>query len=268
MNQPSDYQPLERFTGLAKLYSQYRPTYPEAALDYVIHRARLNAQSVLVDVGCGTGIASRQFAERGISVIGIEPNQEMRRQAEAEAEGASNRIFAPRYQEGRAEATGLLDASAHAVLAAQAFHWFEWEAALREFHRILKPNGLVVLMWNERDESDPFTQAYGDGVRRLTDAEVFEPFHGRGEVLLKSPVFEDGEQAFFPNDQILDEEGILGRALSVSYAPRDGTPAREYADEVREIFQRFQREGKIIMRYQTSVFLARRRALVSTSRIS
>src|SRR6516164_11544627 len=131
MNQPSDYQPLERFTGLAKLYSQYRPTYPEAALDYVIHRARLNAQSVLVDVGCGTGIASRQFAERGMSVIGIEPNEEMRRKAEAEE--ISSEVSTLCYQEGRAEATGLPAASADSVLAAQAFHWFEGEAALREF---------------------------------------------------------------------------------------------------------------------------------------
>src|SRR5262245_39857316 len=152
MNRPSDYQPLERFTGLAKLYAQYRPSYPEAALDYIIHRAGLNAHSVLVDVGCGTGIATRQFAERGMSVIGIEPNEEMRRQAKAER--VSTGVFPPCYQEGRAEATGLPVASAEAVLAAQAFHWFEWEAALQEFHRILKPNGLVILMWNERDESD------------------------------------------------------------------------------------------------------------------
>src|ERR1700736_1372252 len=103
MTSPADYQPTERFTGLAQLYSRYRPTYPAAALDFIIEKCRLDSRSLLVDVGCGTGIASRQFAERGIPVIGIEPNGEMRRQAESEHLPAH--VPAPTYWEGRAEAT-------------------------------------------------------------------------------------------------------------------------------------------------------------------
>jgi SAM-dependent methyltransferase len=254
---PSDYQPTERFSGLAGSYSQYRPAYPAAALDFVMSRCGLNDRSVLVDLGCGTGISSRLFAARGIQVIGIEPNADMRQQAESESLPAGVPI--PRYQSGRAEATRLSDASADAVLAAQAFHWFEPEATLREFHRILKPNGWVILLWNQRDESDPFTRAYGAGVRRLTDAEVFEPCHGKGDALLKSPLFEDGELAFFSNEQVLDEISLLGRAFSVSYAPRDDASAKRYADELRDIFRGFQKDGRVTMRYETSVFLARRR---------
>jgi SAM-dependent methyltransferase len=263
MPSPADCQPTERFTGLAQLYSQYRPTYPNVALDFIINRCRLNEQSIVVDVGCGTGISTRQFAARGLTVIGIEPNAEMRRQAEAEQ--LHSDASAPRYQEGRAEVTGLPSSIADAVLAAQAFHWFESETALREFHRILKPDGWAVLLWNERDESDPFTQAYGAGVRRLNEAEVIEPFHGRGEVLLTSLLFQDGDQKHFHHEQVLDETGLMGRAFSVSYAPRDGESARRYAEEIRQAFRRFQHDGRIILRYVTSVFLARRRALVSPS---
>jgi SAM-dependent methyltransferase len=252
---PSDYQPTERFSGLAGLYSQYRPDYPAAALDFLMSRCRLSGQSILVDVGCGTGISSRLFAARGIRVIGIEPNADMRRQAEAESLPS---VSAPTYQPGRAEATGLSPTSADAVLAAQSFHWFDPEAAIREFHRILKPNGFVILIWNQRDESDSFTRAYGAGVRRLTDAEVFEPYHGKGDALLRSALFEDGERAFFPNEQSLDESSLLGRAFSASYAPRAEESAKRYADELREIFRRFEKSGQVTMRYETSVFIARR----------
>jgi SAM-dependent methyltransferase len=255
---PSDYHPTERFTGLADLYSQYRPDYPRAALDFVISRCGLDDRSVLVDVGCGTGISSRLFAARGIQVIGIEPNADMRRQAESELVSAG--ATPPTYREGRAEGTGLPEASADAVVAAQAFHWFEPEATLREFHRVLKPSGWAILLWNQRNESDPFTQAYGGGVRQLSDAEAVEPYHGIGDALLESPLFQQGQRTFFTNEQILDEAGLLGRAFSVSYAPRDPNSSKRYAQELRELFQRFQKEGRVTMRYETSVFLARRRS--------
>ncbi len=250
MTFPADYQPTERFTGLAQLYSQFRPSYPGEALNFIIDRCRLNEHSDLVDVGCGTGIASRQFAERGIPVIGIEPNAEMRRQAQTESLEAGGPT--PQYRDGRAEDTGLLAASADAVLAAQAFHWFEPEPALREFHRILKPTGWAGLLWNQRDESDPFTRAYGAGVRQLDVTEIIEPYHGRGEALLASPLFQDGMHAFFPHEQILDEAGLLGRAFSASYAPRNSGLAKQYADEIRKLFRQFEQDGSIIFRYEAS----------------
>jgi len=256
---PSDHCPTERFTGLAGLYSQYRPDYPAAALDFIIERCGLSDKSLLVDVGCGTGISSRLFAARGIRVIGIEPNADMRRQAESESLSAG--VASLSYREGRAEATGLPEASADAVLAAQAFHWFEPEAALREFHRILKPGGSVILLWNQRDESEPFTRAYGAGVRQLTNAESIEPYHGKGDTLLVSPLFQEGRRASFVHEQVLDEAGFLGRAFSVSYAPRDSESAKRYTEELRKVFQHFQKDGQVVMRYDTSAFLARRRSI-------
>src|SRR6516162_4178169 len=115
MPDASRYNPTGRFSGLAETYAKHRPGYPEAALDYIMQRCGLSGTSRLVDVGCGTGISTRLFAARCIPVIGIEPNDEMRARAEAEAVPAG--VPVPEYRKGTAEATGLPDVSADAVLA-------------------------------------------------------------------------------------------------------------------------------------------------------
>jgi SAM-dependent methyltransferase len=253
MSDLSSFNPTGRFTGLAEEYSKYRPSYPAAALDFIVTHCRLGPSSLLVDVGCGTGISSRPFAERGIQVIGIDPNDEMRRQAEETACGRP----APAYRNGRAEETGFADGCADAVLAAQAFHWFEAEPTLREFRRILRPGGWVVLMWNERDESDPCTADFGSVVRSGPDAAAVEVPRGQaGAALLASPLFRDAARHDFVNEQMLDEDGLLGRAFSASYAPREPKAAAEFASALRAVFARWQREGTVTLRYETSVYLA------------
>jgi SAM-dependent methyltransferase len=261
-NQPRFYfdplqDPIDRFTGLAHLYAKNRPSYPTAAVDWIIAHCGLGPNSILVDVGSGTGISARLFAKRGLQVIGIEPNAEMRVQAEAEP--LPTALSAPRYREGRAEQTGLADSWADAVLVAQAFHWFQPDATLREFYRILKLDRWVILLWNERDERDPFTAAFGDVIRTAPGATGIERARGGGEPLLTSPLFQNGERRVFAHEQQLNEEQLLGRAFSASYAPRQPAPAAAFATALRGVFARYQQDGTVHLCYETLAYVAQRK---------
>jgi ubiquinone/menaquinone biosynthesis C-methylase UbiE len=253
----SQFDPTNRFSGLADIYARFRPGYPDEALEHIVARCHLASGNLVVDAGCGTGISTRLFASRGIRMIGIEPNAEMRASAMREPDYPG--MPAPLYLDGRAEATGLEDHSVDAVLAAQAFHWFNPEKALREFHRILRENGWTALLWNERDDSDAFTAAYSAVIRNTPDAAAIEvPRAKAGEALFSSRCFEQAELAIFRNEQQLDAEALLGRAFSASYAPREPGAAQAFVNALREVFDQFQQRDKVVLRYVTSVYLARR----------
>ena len=259
MSHLPEMNPTGRFTGLAGGYARFRPSYPHEAVQHVLTRCGLAQGSLMVDVGAGTGISTRLFAAEGLRMVGIEPNPDMR--AKAAAESAPAGAFLPEFREGRAEETGLSSGTVDAVLAAQAFHWFTADAALREFHRILKPAGWVVLMGYERDESDSFTAAFGAIFRSFPGtAAVEEPRARASQALFHSPLFEAAERAVFPWGQEVDEEGLVGRAFSASYAPREPEPAATFAAALHELFARWQQAGKVVLRYETAVCAARRRA--------
>jgi ubiquinone/menaquinone biosynthesis C-methylase UbiE len=253
----TQFNPTDRFSGLASMYARCRPSYPATAIEFILQNCRMQSGALLVDVGSGTGISARLFAERGLLVIGIEPNSEMRALA-AQTSGAEG-AATPTYREGRAEATGLPTGSADAVLAAQAFHWFKVDQSLKEFWRILKPGGWVILLWNERDERDPFTAAYGAVIRTAPEATAVEGPRGQaGQPLLTSPLFQNASRTVFAHKQMLDEEGLLGRAFSASYAPRQPEQAEAFAAGLRAVFARFQQQGTVLLKYETAVYLGQR----------
>ena len=258
MSELSKADPTGRFSGLADIYAKHRPSYPEQAIQFIMQRCGLVEESILIDIGSGTGISSRLFANLGVHVIGIEPNSDMREKAQADI--SDDRSASISYVDGQAESTGLPAAHADAVLCAQSFHWFDADKALAEFRRILKPNGWVVLMWNERDESDPFTNKYGDLFHTLSDTSAVEVQRGQaGKALLQTDLFSDGRRSVFSSQQLLDEDGLVGRALSASYAPKEKDLAERFEGSLRKLFKQSEKNGTVNLIYETSVYTARRR---------
>jgi hypothetical protein len=115
-------------------------------------------------------------------------------------------------------------------------------------------------MWNERDEADAFTAAYGAVIRTAPEAAAVEGPRARGgEVLLVHPLFEQQERVRFSHRQELDEEGMLGRAFSASYAPRHPAAVEAFAAALRAVFTAHERDGRVILCYESTVYCGRRK---------
>jgi SAM-dependent methyltransferase len=258
MSDLSGFDPTGRFTGLAGVYAKSRPSYPDEAIDFIMNHCSLTAGDHLVDVGCGTGISSRLFAEKSIRVIGLEPNADMRR--EAEISGVTAGSIPPAYRDGTAENTGLPDKCTEAVLCAQSFHWFNAELALKEFHRILREHRWLILIWNEREEQDPFTAAYGAILRAWPETKSVElPRRKAGQAFLDSSLFENSERLEFGNLQVLTEEGLIGRAFSASYAPKEPAERKALTETLHNLFNQYQAQDQVVLKYTTSVYVGQKK---------
>src|SRR5579864_1756896 len=146
-----------RFSDRVENYVRYRPGYPPEALQVLKTECGLTPHHVVADIASGTGIWTRMLLENDNHVFAVEPNAEMRQ--------AGERLLAPFPKftsiAGSAEATTLPDASVDFITAAQAAHWFDRERTRREFVRLLKRRGWLVLLWNERlTDSTAFLRAY------------------------------------------------------------------------------------------------------------
>lgn len=243
-----------RFNGKTADYARHRPAYPEECLDFLAERGGLNPETVVADIGAGTGIFSAQLLERCAQVIAVEPNDEMREKARTML-GFQERLT---LLGGSAEATGIADGCVNLVTAAQSFHWFDTERFADECGRILKPGGRVALIWNSRDMKSPIVRETYDICKRLCPD--FKGFSGgveeRPEVFQK--FFRDGacEYREFAYPVEYDCEGLVGRYCSASFAPKQGEPAREvYIEAFRELFDRHSVKGKLVFPYRTRCYL-------------
>ncbi|MPW17189.1 methyltransferase domain-containing protein [Paraburkholderia sp. CNPSo 3157] len=243
----------QRFTDRVTDYVKYRPGYPRDVVTFLHDTCGLADDARVADIGAGTGISSWLFLEEGHPVVAVEPNQAMR----AAADAWLSHYSAYASVAGTAEATTLETASVDLVIAAQAFHWFDPAAAREEFARILKPRGLVALLWNSRLlEGTAFLTGYEALLRRFSeDYQSVAERYADDESMAEW--FGDGlsHNARFPNAQRLDFEGLKGRLMSSSYAPKAGHPNHEpMLAALRELFDRTAQDGTVEFVYETRVY--------------
>lgn len=248
--------PTRRFSNRVEDYIKYRPNYPRALVTLLEDECGLTRESLVADVGSGTGILSELFLSAGVRVYGVEPNREMREAGEQLLAAYENFVSV----DGRAEETTLDDGSVDFVTAGQAFHWFEPAAARREFRRILKVGGWAVLIWNDRRtegtrllaEYERLLLEYGTDYKEVSSKwaaeENIKTLFGAGEVRTKT----------FDNEQVVDFDGLKGRLTSSSYAPVQGHPNHEpLMRELAALFERHQHDNRVVVEYDTKVFYGR-----------
>ena len=191
-------------------YERVRPSYPTRALAVLADALDLKPGKRVAEVGAGTGKFTRLLALTGARVIALEPVAAMR---------ATLAELLPQVDvvDGLAEATGLADGSVDAVVAAQAWHWFDPAATLAEVERITQRRGRLGLVWNTLDETVPWVAEYSKIYRQWrTDA---VPGHRDGlwrRFFDEVPGWTPLSAEHIPNPYVTDREGVLGQALTSS----------------------------------------------------
>lgn len=247
--------PTERFSNRVENYVKYRPAYPPEVVDLMSDEMDLAKDSIVADIGSGTGIFAKLLLEKGCQVFGVEPNAAMR----AAAENFLREFSSFQSVAGTAEKTNLADNSVDFITAAQAFHWFDKAKTPAEFRRILRSNGYIVLIWNERQldstaflrEYERFLLEFGTDYKTVRHDQI-----GLEEV---EAVFKRNfSQKTFQYIQTVDFTGLKGRVLSSSYIPTDEHPHfQEMLAALENLFLKYENKGKVDIIYYTLVFFGK-----------
>lgn len=218
------HQAAQAFDGAAEAYDRGRPSFPLEAVARLIDVLRIAPGVRVLDLAAGTGKLTRMLAPTGAELVAVEPLDGMRARLERS-------LPEVRALEGTAEAIPLPDASVDAVTAAQAFHWFDARAALREIHRVVVPGGQLGLLWNVRDEQE-------DWVARL--GEIIEPHRGTAPRVASGAwrtAFEETElftplvSEQFSHVHEADSQGVVDRVLSISFIAGLAEDEREQVEQ-------------------------------------
>jgi SAM-dependent methyltransferase len=241
--------PQGRFSDRAQDYAKYRPSYPSEAINCILEGLD-TSKLITADIGAGTGISSRLLADRGVKVMAIEPNTAMRQVALAHP--------LVEFRDGSAENTKLPDNSVDLVTCFQAFHWFNPEPTLREFARILQPEGRVALVWNDRDldRGDRFTREYDYIITQASNnSPILSRLDGRSGTFIKS-LFSLVSQQIFAYQQALTQDSLIGVATSASYIPQEGKAYQQMLRNLTNLHQKYcDEQGLVYLKYKTSVYL-------------
>lgn len=244
-----------RFSNRVDDYVKYRPTYPTEIINFLQGSYELSTDKLIADIGAGTGISTALFLDAGYRVIAIEPNLEMREKSIELLDSTPG--F--KAQNGTAENTGLETGSIDAIIAGQAFHWFDAVKTREEFKRVLMPGGIIALIWNERLTTSPFEKEYDELIVKHGNDYV-KVDHRNIDPAAIGAFFapETFHLQEFANKQVFDFEGLAGRLLSSSYMPtKDDAGYEPMIVDLKTLFDKYQEDGLITINYDTKVYVGR-----------
>ena len=194
----------------AAAYERGRPGYPHEAIEWLRQELELGPGRTVVDVGAGTGKLTRELVGSGATVVAVEPVPGMRSVLEQAVPGVQ-------ALDGTAEALPVGDQAVHAIVVAQAFHWFDGPAAVAEFHRALGPGGRLAVIWNRRLREQPLHRAI---------SAIIDPYRGHApthyddgwsEAIVSAGLFAPAGEVEVPFEQDFDADGLVDRVASISY---------------------------------------------------
>jgi len=188
------------FGGAAAAYERGRPTYPQEAVDWLIPTEAAD----VVDLGAGTGKFTRLLVDGKRTVTAVDPDAAMLDTLRAYVPGVTTLV-------GSAESIPLPDNSVDVVTVAQAWHWVDLDLAVAEVARVLRPGGTLALIWNVRDENEPWVAAIGEAMHRGGSQDLTERDPTVG------PPFAPLERALFPWEHVVSADELRDMIASRSY---------------------------------------------------
>ena len=231
------------FGGVADVYERARPDYPDDAVRWLAGEPPRR----VLDLAAGTGKLTRALVAAGHEVVAVEPSEPMLERMRAVVPAAEAWV-------GTAESIPLGDASVDVVTVAQAFHWFDAPAALAEIGRVLRPGGTIALVWNTRDEREPWVRRLSDliGSERTDEVDLADVFTAQAP-------FGPLERRIFAHEQRLDRAALLELVSSRSYcATRSPQEREQVLNAVGALFDDVAVSGEVVLPYATEAYRARR----------
>jgi SAM-dependent methyltransferase len=237
-------------------YEAARPGYPTEALAWFRRELRIGEHTRVCDLAAGTGKLTRVLAPFTPNLVAIEPVGGMRTALAQLVPGVP-------IAAGTAEALPVRDAGLDAVIVAQAFHWFDFDAAARELARVVRPGGGVGLVWNARDRSRQWVDLVWSVMDRVEKHAPWRDHENWSDTALRTmPGFGNVRAATFHHEQHLSHDDVVRRVASVSHVAVLPVPERQAVlDEVRAILANHPdtRDGSTVaIPYRVDCYVAER----------